>query len=45
MPAMMCGLWDELWDLERLYDEMMEQAGKDELSRKMDRLLVAMQRQ
>lgn len=43
-PAMMSGLTDELWDLERLYDEVMEQSGKDELTRKMDRLLAAMNR-
>ena len=44
-PAMMSGLTDELRTLERLYDEVMEQSGKDELTRKMDRLLAAMQRQ
>ena len=40
---MMSGLARDLSTLERLYDEVMEQSGKDELTRKMDRLLSAMQ--
>jgi hypothetical protein len=39
---MMAGLTGELWDMDRLYDEVTSKAWRDERSRRMDRLLAAM---
>ena len=41
---MMSGLTDELWTLERLFDEVNDKACRDDRSRRTERLIAAMGR-
>lgn len=43
-PAMKAGIVAELWSFDHLYDEVMEQASKDDMTRKMERLINALNR-
>lgn len=44
-PAIMAGIVPDLWDWERLYDEVTGLAAKDDAALKTERLLKAMMRQ